>query len=58
MLVKDTEVAQCKTTNELLQKSQIEIILLKSEMAQLEKNKIDDYYFFLTRGIDTLDCMV
>ena len=58
MLVKDTKVAQCKMTNELLQKSQIEIILLKSEMVQLEKNKIDDYYFFLTRGIDTLDCMV
>ena len=56
MLVEDTKVAQCKTTDEL-SPGKPNQNLIKSEIAQLEKEKLM-MTTFLTRGIDTLDCVV
>ena len=54
MLVEDTPGAQYRMTNELTPEKPNRN-LTKSEMAQLERETDD---CFLTRGIDTLDCVV
>ena len=55
MLIKDTPAAQCKITDELAQKSQIEINFDKIENGTAREKLA---FFFFTMGIDTLDCMV